>query len=483
MTISLLQWQLDKSARQSFVEQLFVQAKTAIETGRWAAGEKLPSIRSLAAELGVSKFTVSDLYDRLGAAGLVQAQAGSGVFVRAPRLISLQLEAEHQQSEHASDVLLMRQTLQRESDWMKVSAGWLGPDWLPDTLIRQGLRELARQGQTLTDYGPAQGYFPLRQQLTDRLKAFGMELSPAQLLLTHSASHALDLLLRQLLRPGDAVLVDDPGFYNFFALLKLHQAVVLPIPRTQDGPDLTALEQQLQQFRPRLYLTNSMLSNPSGASVKSHRAYQVLQLLKQHQVLLIEDDIYADFESTPGPRYASLTGLVDSVYLGSLSKTLSADLRVGFIAAAPALIASLTDLKLITGMSTSGSIERLMYLALTGGGYKRHLEQLRRRLSEARAKVQHELQALGCSLPLKPEGGFLIWVRLPDGISSAVLSERLFAHQVLLAPGRQFSSQPDADQFTRLNVTQCLNREFWLLLGKELQSLALDQPPVQQSRL
>ncbi|WP_337881344.1 PLP-dependent aminotransferase family protein [Rheinheimera sp.] len=483
MTISLLQWQLDKSARQSFVEQLFVQAKTAIETGRWAAGEKLPPIRSLAAELAVSKFTVSDLYDRLGAAGLVQAQAGSGVYVRAPRVITHVLEAEYQHSEHASDVQLMRQTLQRESDWLKVSAGWLGPDWLPDLLIRQGLRELARQGQTLTDYGAAQGYFPLRQQLTDRLKTLGLELTPAQLLLTQSASHALDLILRQYLRPGDAVVVDDPGFYNFFALLKLHQALVLPVPRQQDGPDLAVLEQQLQQFKPRLYLTNSMLSNPSGASVKSHRAYQVLQLLKQHQVLLVEDDIYADFESSPAPRYASLTGLVDSVYLGSLSKTLSADLRVGFIAGAPDVIASLTDLKLITGMSTSSSSERLMYLALTGGGYKRHLEQLRRGLAEARAKVQHHLQALGCSLPLKPEGGFLIWVRLPDGISSAVLSERLSAHQVLLAPGRQFSSQPDADQFTRLNVTQCLNREFWLLLGKELQSLALDQPPMQQSRL
>ena len=457
-------WPLDKSSAEPWIKQLLNYARQQITSGQWAAGVKLPSIRQLAGTLAVSKFTVSELYERLAAESLVVSRAGSGVYVARTQPVALLSEAKAGQSALSAEVALMRQTLQRESSVIKPAAGWLMPDWLPATAIRQAMREVARQPQSLSDYGPAQGNLLLRRYLSERLSQLKVVAQPQQILLTASATHALDLCMRLYLKPGDSVIVDDPGFYNFFAMLRLYHLKILPLPRHVDGPDLTALSQLLQQEKPAAYLTNSVLSNPVGTCVSPQKAFQVLELLQQHQCLLIEDDIYADFEHQSAMRYASLTGLQRGIYIGSLSKTISADLRVGYIAASAEQIAALTDLKLITGSSTSQTVERLVYQVLTGGAYRRHLEQLKKRLSSAMNEVTIAFQQRGFKAWHQPEAGYLLWLSLPTGISANDLAKKLAAQQIILAPGGHFSLQADADNFMRVNVTQCLEDKFWQAL-------------------
>ena len=470
MQVALQDFLLDSAAALGLTQQLLQQSKQQIQQGSWPAGARLPSVRALASHLGISKFTVADVYERLNAEGLVLSRPGSGVFV-ARRNPALQLQDNSSPSELAGEVALMRQTLQREADWLKPAAGWLTPDFLPQQEIRAALKEIARQEQALTDYGPAQGYLPLRQYLVNRLAELRMSLTPQQLLLTHSATHALDLVLRLLLKPGDKVIVDDPGFYNFQAMLRLHQLELLYLPRTADGPDLTALSTLLSSHKVRAYLTNSVLSNPVGTSVSPPKAVQVLSLLKQHQVLLIEDDIYADFEQQPALRYASLTGLQDGVYLGSLSKTISADLRVGYIAASPQLIASLTDLKLISSTSTPATVERVVYQVLTSGSYRRHLKQLQQRLDRLRRDVIAAFGKRDIHPWFVPEAGFALWLQLPPGISSRALTALAAKAQVVLAPGPNFSQWPDADQFMRVNISQCAEPRLWQVLDEALAQL------------
>jgi len=456
-----LSWPLDKSSPQSWSKQLLTHARHEITSGHWPAGLKLPSIRQLAASLEVSKFTISELYERLAAESLVVSRAGSGVYVAKTQQRVLLAEATAGQSALSSEVALLRQTLQRESSVIKPAAGWLMPDWLPDVAIRQAMREVARLPQSLSDYGPAQGNLLLRRYLSERLSQLNIPAEPQQILLTASATHALDLCMRLYLQPGDAVLVDDPGFYNIFAMLRLYQLKILPLPRQADGPDLAALSQLLQHEKPKAYLTNSVLSNPVGTCVSPTKAFQVLELLQQHQCLLIEDDIYADFEQQSAIRYTSLTGLRRGIYLGSLSKTISADLRVGYIAASAEQIASLTDLKLITGSSTSQTVERLVYHVLTGGAYRRHLEQLKKRLSTAMNTVSTQFRQRGFMPWYQPDAGYLLWLRLPAHISAADLTSKMAKRQIILAPGAHFSLQADADRFMRVNVTQCLEDKFW----------------------
>lgn len=483
MTIPLLRWQLDKSIQEPWSKQLLSQARTAIANGQWVAGTKLPSIRTLAAELAVSKFTVAEVYEKLAAESLVVSRPGSGVYVAKTNPVTLLSEANAGQSALAGDVALMRQTLQRDNAVIKPGAGWLMPEWLPIAGIKQAMREVARQPQSLSDYGPAQGNILLRRYLSERLAQLNIQAEPQQLLLTSSATHALDLCIRLYLKPGDAVLVDDPGFYNFFALLRLHHLNIIPLPRQQDGPDVQALAALLAEHQPKAYLTNSVLSNPVGTCVSPQKAFAVLELLHQADCLLIEDDIYADFEQQPAIRYASLTGLVRGIYLGSLSKTISADLRVGYIAASPSQIASLTDLKLITGSSTSQSVERLVYQVLTGGSYRRHVEQLRKKLQEAMQTVIPQFKKRQFMPWHQPDGGYMLWLKMPRDVSASALAALLERQHIILAPGGHFSLQADADSFMRVNVTQCLNPKLWTALDTALSMIAVTQQPKQKLQL
>ncbi|WP_306518329.1 PLP-dependent aminotransferase family protein [Rheinheimera sp.] len=478
-----IQVQLDKSSSEPWSKQLLQQARTAINAGNWPAGMKLPSIRQLATDLAVSKFTVAELYERLAAESLVVSRPGSGVYVARTQPVALLSEAQAGQSLLAGEVALMRQTLQRESSIIKPAAGWLTPEWLPAAAIRQAMREVARQPQSLSDYGPAQGHIALRRYLSEHLAKLNIPAEPQQILLTSSATHALDLCLRLYLKPGDAVLVDDPGFYNFFAMLRLYHLKVLSLPRCKDGPDLTALATLLAEHQPKAYLTNSVLSNPVGTCVSPQKAFAVLELLKQHQCLLIEDDIYADFEQHSSLRYSSLTGLRSGIYLGSLSKTISADLRVGYIAASAEQIASLTDLKLITGSSTSQTVERIVYHILTGGAYRRHLEALRKKLQDCMTQVSRKFAQRGFRPWHQPDAGYLLWLTMPQGVGAKALTELLEQQHIVLAPGSHFSLQQDADSFMRVNVTQCLNPKLWQALDTALAMIAVTLNPKQQLQL
>ncbi|OYD23379.1 PLP-dependent aminotransferase family protein [Oceanimonas baumannii] len=472
MTISAVDWAFDKASAEPFVEQLVRHATQAVGDGRWKPGERLPSIRQLAERLKVSRFTVADAYERLAAAGLVVSRQGSGVYVaRSTQTRRLALEVDASASAMAQEVMLLRRVMDTERFSLKPGSGCLPADWLGDGDIRSALRELARQPAPLTEYGSAQGHPALRRQLGLRLERLDIPADPAQILMASSASHGLDLVMRTLVRPGERVLVDDPGFYNFQALVRLHGAVPVALPRDAEGPDLIALKQALEQHRPVLYLTNSVLSNPLGASVSRSRAYRVLSLLAERRCWLLEDDIYADFDTQQSLRYASLAGFDRLVYLGSLSKTLSADLRAGFLVSNPALIAELTDIKLISGMPTSPSIETIMYRLLTGGRYRRHVEQLRRRLEEVREPTLARFEALGFNAVHRPAGGYFSWLRLPDGLSASGLSQRAAEEGILLAPGRYFSHQPDADQYMRINIAHCQDEKMWRGLELTLGSL------------
>ncbi|WP_445395808.1 aminotransferase-like domain-containing protein [Zobellella sp. An-6] len=473
MTITAADWAFDKADSQPFVEQLVRHATQAIGEGRWKPGERLPSIRALAEQIAVSRFTVADAYERLVAAGLVVSRQGSGVYVaRSPQTRRLVLEVDASASAMAQEVALLRLVMDTERFRYKPGSGCLPADWLGDQDIRSALRELARQPAPLTEYGSAQGHPALRSQLALRLDQHNIQAEPSQILMTASASHGVDLVLRALVRPGDRVLVDDPGFYNFLAALRLAGAVPVPVPRRLEGPDLAVLRQALAEHQPVLYITNSVLSNPVGTSVGRGRAYKVLSLLAEHRCWLLEDDIYADFDPQQSLRYTSLAGFERTLYLGSLSKTLSADFRVGFIAGNPAMIAELTDIKLISGMSTSPSVENVVYRLLTGGRYRRHLEQLRRRLDEVRNPVLERFESLGFGIGHRPAGGFICWLRLPDGIGAGRLSRYAAEQDLLLAPGGHFSRQPDADSHMRINIAQCQHEEVWCRLELALEQAA-----------
>ncbi|MFC5586119.1 PLP-dependent aminotransferase family protein [Nitratireductor kimnyeongensis] len=438
-------------------------------------GDRLPSIRAFAKTMQVSPSTVVEAYDRLAADGDIRAKRGSGFYVSTTALPPLTLAEDLPRTERAVDPFwVSRQSLDADPTTVKPGCGWLPADWMPHEDLRRALRNVARgEGPVLSDYGSTRGSIALRRLLMGRFADEGIEVFSEQLMLAGSGTQAVDLVCRFFLRPGDTVLVDDPCYFNFRALLRAHQVKVVSVPYTRSGPDIPSFEATLAAERPRLYLTNSALHNPTGATLSANTAHRLLNEAAAHDLIIVEDDIFADFEPEPSVRLAALDGLNRVIRIGSFSKTLSASARCGYIAARPDWIADLVDLQVATSFGGPSPVAaQLISGVLASGSYRKHMEGLRRRLAGARQKTVDTLRPLGIEPWLMPRGGFYLWCRLPDGYDSADVARTSLAKGVVLAPGNVFSASQTATSFMRFNVAHCDDPIVAEILQQSLQRCA-----------
>jgi len=432
-------------------------------------GAKLPSVRGLAATSKVSTSTVVDAYERLVAEGTILSRPGSGFYV-ANHAAPFTLSEVGPRLDRAIDPFwVSRQSLETGDTGLKPGCGWLPPSWLPEEGVRKALRTLTRaDAPVLLAYGSPLGLPPLRNLIARRMADRGIEASPEQIILTESGIQAIDLLCRLLIEPGDTVLVDDPCYFNFNALLRAHRARIVSVPYTATGPDMELFAEVLKEHKPRLYVTNSGIQNPTGATLSPVVAHRVLKLADQHDLTIIEDDIFADFEHTPAPRLAAFDGLDRVIHIGSFSKTLSASARCGFIAAKPEWIDGLTDLKIATSFGGGRLAAELALNVLSDGGYRKHLEILRGRLSRAMFDVTARLKDLGIVPWLQPQAGMFLWCRLPDGVDAADIARSALEKDIVLAPGNAFSLSQTATNFMRFNVSQTLDPYIYDVLRESL---------------
>lgn len=450
-----MQLKATSAAGESLIAKVMGTVKHRIAARSLTPGARLPSIRSFALAMKVSKSTVVEAYERLQAEGVIRSRPGSGFFVAAP-LAPLTLAEIGPRVDRAVDPLwISRQALEPGEGVLRPGCGWLPPHWMPEEGLRRALRGIARgAAATLVDYGAPLGLLPLRQLLTRRVAQHGIEASPDQILLTESGTQAIDLLCRFLLKPGDAVLVDDPCYFNFHALLRAHQARIFGVPYTPSGPDIGRFAEALAEHKPRLYITNSALHNPTGAMLSPLVGHRLLKLAEQAGLTIIEDDIFADFEETPAPRLAAFDGLERVVHIGSFSKTLSAAVRCGFIVAPRDWVEALTDLKIATCFGAAGFSSELVLTLLKNGSYRKHMETVRQRLAGAMAETAQRLARIGITPWIEPQAGMFLWCRLPDGIDAARLARQALARGIVLAPGNVFSHAQTASGFLRFNVAQ-----------------------------
>ncbi len=429
------------------------------------SGERLPSIRRFAAQLGVSPSTVVVAYDRLLAEGVIRSRPGSGFYVTGQTVLK-DLDAPATDLDRSVDPLwVSRQSLDAKAEVLKPGCGWMPADWMPQTAIRRALREISRgEDSLLADYGTSRGGQELRQSLARQSAEEGLPLSPDCVLLTSSATQTIDLICRLLLRPGDTVLVDDPCYFNFRALLRVLNVRVVSVPFTRSGPDLAAFAAALETHSPRLYLTNSALHNPTGATLSAQTAHRLLVLAAERNLTIVEDDTFASLEPDLSPRLAILDGLQRVIRIGSFSKTLSAAARCGYIMARPELIEALTDLQVATSFGGPSPVAaEIVRITLADGSYRKHIAATKARLTRARRDVGAKLAALGIEPWIMPRGGLYLWCELPDGLATNDLAKRALGRQVVLAPGNVFSVTGTAEGFVRFNVSQMAPKVYDIL--------------------
>lgn len=448
---------------------VMVEVQSKIASRTYLSGSRLPSLRQQAQTMQVSVSTVVEAYERLMAEGIITSVKGSGFYVNGP-VAPLALTQLGPKIDREVDPLwISRQSLETNENALKPGCGWLPSSWLYETGVRRSLRQLARADTIeLSEYATPLGHPALRQLLSRKLTNTGIEVPPEQIMLTDSGTQAIDLICRFFLEPNDTVLVDDPCYFNFHALLKAHRVKVIGIPYTSNGPDINAFEFALKKYSPRLYITNSGIHNPTGAVLSPVTAHKLLKLIDDTNLIIIEDDIFVDFENTPAPRLASLDGLSRVIQIGSFSKTVSASIRCGYILARKDWIEHLVDLKIATSFSSGRLTAEVILMTLTDSGYRRHMEKVRLQLADQIIKTVAKLKDIGIEPWLVPKAGMFLWCRLPEGIDATTIARACLQDGVILAPGNAFSQSLNASRFLRFNVAQSTDDRIFDILKKVL---------------
>lgn len=463
-------WQPVRGADATLAAQLAADLARRIEEQGLRPGSRLPSIRSMADQAGVSRFTVVEAYDRLAARGLVQSRRGAGFFVlpRGVPLAAANGAASVLDTPARVDIPWLLRSMFRESatPGMPGGAGLLPPDWLDPDMIASAVRAVGRSVRaSLVSYGQPQGFPGLRQQIAAMLQGIGVPAHPDHnLLTTNGVTHGLDLIARLLVQPGDTVLVEDPAWFVIFGRLAAFGARLVGVPRTPDGPDLAVLEKLAAQYKPKLFIVNSAVHNPTGHTLSAGAAYDILRIAERHDFMLVEDDTYADLHPGGALRLAVLDRLERVILVGGFSKMLAASLRVGYVAAAPALLQKLADLKMLAGLTSPELGERVVHRVLAEGHYRRHIERVRARVDQARQRCLKSLLELGFHIPHEPHAGMFVWADC--GRDSEALARAAAEENMLLAPGTLFSPSQAPSSHMRFSVSMADNRQAWHLLEK-----------------
>ena len=339
-------------------------------------------------------------------------------------------------------------------------------DWLETTFMPAAIRKVT-SASALRDlslhYGEPKGDSSLRRALSQKLGAINLHADPGQIITTVGATHALDIISRTLLRAGDCVMVEEPGWAVEFARLEALGMRILPVPRRADGPDLEVMAQYCRLHAPKLFVSVSVFHNPTGYCLAPGSAHRVLQLASQHNFHIAEDDTYSHLAPDHATRLCTLDGLQRTIYVSGFSKILAPGWRVGFMAAPPDLVERLLNTKLLATLTTPALLERALAWCIDQGQLRRHAERIRTRLDQARARSVKLALAHGCTFAAEPAGLFG-WVE--TGVDTDALAQRMLDEDYLIAPGALFHAVRKPGTLMRINFATTQDAAFWNVFAR-----------------
>ena len=486
---------LMKTASQSLTEQLSARFAERIRSRLLAPGARLPSVRLCAEQQGVSVSTVVAAYDQLLAQGLVVARKNRGFFVRDASLNAAlvpvskiktadkpaQADAAagrqplnawstagwvHARQAPVDATALIRGMFHKVSNKPQPGMGVFPSDWLDTNFLPAAVRKVtsvAALREFSLQYGEPMGDSGLRRALSQKLSALNVHAVPEQIITTVGATHALDIVSRTLLRAGDCVMVEEPGWAVEFARLDALGMRILPVPRRADGPDLEVMAQYCEIHQPKLFVSVSVFHNPTGYCLTPGSAHRVLQLAMQHNFHIVEDDTYSHLAPEHATRLSALDGLQRTIYVSGFAKILAPGWRVGFMAAPPDLVERLLDTKLLATLTTPALLEKALAWCIDQGQLRRHAERIRTRLDAARARSVKLAIAHGCTFAAEPAGLFG-WV--DTGVDTDALAQRMLDEGYLIAPGALFHAVRAPSTLMRINFATTQEAAFWKVFAR-----------------
>jgi DNA-binding transcriptional MocR family regulator len=431
-------------------ERLASDVASMIERGALRPGDRLPSVRRTSRDRRVSVATVLAAYMKLENAGLVEVRPKSGHFVRraegqlrVPRTPRLRVAPARVS---VSDGVATLLDSMRDPHVVPLGAANVSPELLPIRALNRTLSAIARETATAGgSYDAPPGLATLRRQLAKRSLSWGLSLDEADFVTTIGAMEALHLSLRAVAKAGDTVAVETPAYFGLLQLIEEMGLRALEIPaHPRDGMDLSALEEALARTTIAAVLATPNFCNPLGARMPDDAKERLVRLAQKHDVPIIEDDIYGDLSFDGArPRPAKAFDRDGRVLLcGSVSKTLAPGYRIGWVVAGR-YQARIERLKFAQSVATPTILQMAVAEYLDHGGYDRHLRVLRSRFA---SQVQRFREEIAATFPSgtrvsEPQGGFVLWVELPSGVSALELQGAALDRGIAIAPGPIFSAR------------------------------------------
>ncbi len=441
--------------------QVAEQIRALIRSGALPPGDRLPTVRQLATELGLTRLTVHSAYAELQAQGFLESFVGRGTFVVAqppasapgrPGLSSQQ-PTQSPTSWQVQGFLAEIVRLAERPDLLTFAQAHPAPETFPARELGKALRT-ALEDMDALGYGIIRGEMALREQVSRLLLERGITTAPDQVLITAGAQQGITLALGAFALPGEVVVIEEPTYPGVLQVAAQQGQRLVGIPRDSDGISLSALEDACRTYQPRLLYIVPTFHNPTGLSLSAERRLALLDIARRHHLLIVEDDVYGLLsydEPAPFPLKAA-DEEEQIIYLTSFSKILMPGLRLGAIVASPAQLPALAALKQSTDLICSPLLQRALADYLRRGHLPAHLHQA---CLLYRARRDATLAALERFLPActwtQPEGGLSVWVTLPEQVHEHEFIHEAIQRGIGVAPGRIFFSQPQQRAFMRLS--------------------------------
>ncbi|CAM4231756.1 aminotransferase-like domain-containing protein [Saccharibacillus endophyticus] len=437
-----MDWKLSSRPHHTLQAQIVARITERIEHGDWAAGTRLPAQRELAMRFGVNRSTVQAALDELKADGLLETRQGSGAYVSGSAWNALLARSQPNWQRHirASVHRPNRHTIRliNESEpdpsFIRLGTGELSPELLPAEQLQRSLHDLKLDARTL-GYSEPLGSLRLRSAVRTRLEGLGIHAQPDNICIVSGALQALQLISVGLLEDGSTVFHESASYLN-----SVHpfQSAGMRMLTFRPGSDVQERLARAGRGRQSLLYAVPALNNPTGRSWNEKERKTVYDACSDLRIPIVEDDVYRDLLFAPGlPPIKASDSSGQVLYLGSLSKSLSPGLRIGWIVAPSPVIARLADVKMQTDYGSSAFSQEIAAHWLESGLYAHHAEQLR---SKLQARASFAEQALHDRLGefadwQTPEGGFYIWLRFLHPIVNKGFFRRLLDRKVLINPG------------------------------------------------
>jgi DNA-binding transcriptional MocR family regulator len=451
-----MQITIDRGGPQPLYAQLAQDIQRRIRSGALPPGARLPTVRELASQLGVTRLTVHSAYSELQAGGWVEATVGRGTFVATqdePAAMMVEPGRDLSPPSILNDML----RLARLPGMRSLAMADAAPDLYPMRDFGRAIEEALASGPAILGYTASQGDPLLRTVIAELLRERGISSGPDEIVITSGVTQGMSLLAHTLARPGDTALVEQPTYLGLLNILAVQGIRAIGAPMDDEGLIVDALEPLILEHRPRFIYTIPVFQNPSGVCLSSPRRAALLELAARHRIPVIEDDIYYQLAyeqpAPPALRADDRAGMV--ITLGSFSKSVLPGARVGYLVAAPALVARLTVAKQADDLCSPPLLQRAVALFIQHGWMAAHL---RRVLPRYRARRDALMTAMAQHFPsglrwTTPRGGFCSWVTLPPNASTADLYFAAVERGVAFAPGDVFFAGPPPRPYIRLSFS------------------------------